>query len=267
MRSAVVTGSMGFLGRHFVAELRDRGVAVVSYDLDRGEDCLHLFRTTGSQHSYDLVIHAAARSPHRVGIDTDPGSHIYNRLLDAAMFDWAIRTRQRHVLYISSCAAMDTEPDDYGQVKLAGEAMAAKARQCGVNVTVVRPFSGYGEDQSELFPFGAFAARARRRDDPFTVWGDGHQVRDWIHVEDIVGASLAAVYDGTTEPVQLCWGAGTSMLTLAHMMTATYQPKILCQTDKPSGAAYRVGDPTQMLRFYRPTVPIGEGVARALQWE
>jgi nucleoside-diphosphate-sugar epimerase len=166
---------------------------------------------------YDLVVHAAAQSPHRAAIDGDPASTIYNQHLDAAMFDWAVRTGQGRMLYLSSCAAADAEPDDYGLLKLTGERLAAQARRAGLPVTVVRPYSGYGEDQSEDFPFGAFVARAKRREDPFTIWGDGQQVRDWIHVDDVVAGARAVADGGTQEPVELCTGMSTTLRELAQM--------------------------------------------------
>ena len=84
----------------------------------------------------------------------------------------------------------------------------------------LQAFSGYGEDQDDRFPFGAFRARARRRDDPFEIWGDGEQVRDWIHVDDFVGAILAAYEHGVDGPVNLCTGIGTSFNDLAAMFAA-----------------------------------------------
>ena len=264
---ALVTGSAGFLGRHFAAELEARGWDVDRVDLadGRGYDAFDVFRETVPDR-YDLVVHAAARSPHRAAIDGQPASHIYNQMLDAAMFDWAVRTRQYRVLYLSSCAVLDDEPDAYGLVKLTGERMAAQARTADVPVTVIRPYSGYGEDQGADWPFGAFVARARRRADPFEVWGDGSQVRDWIHVDDVVAGAFAVAESGTEEPVSLCTGVGTSMTALASMACAEvgYEPRFAFNLDAPGGVAYRVGDPTVMLRYYTPRVTIHDGVKRAL---
>ena len=278
---ALVTGSAGFIGRHMAAELDRRGYTVFGVDVASRRDCLREFAITHQWYAffaaggtgapdpaepYDLVVHAAAREPHRAAIDGQPDSLIYNQLLDAAMFDWAVCTRQRHVLYLSSCAADDEKPDAYGLLKLTGERMAEQARAAGVPVTAVRPYSGYGEDQDERFPFGAFIARARRRDDPFEIWGDGTQVRDWIHVDDVVGGALAAVEADVTGPVSLCTGVGTSMLQLVAEICAQagYTPWAQLRPDKPGGVAYRVGDPSRMLQFYTPTVDLAEGVKRAL---
>lgn len=262
---ALVTGAAGFVGRHMTVELQTRGWTVDRCDVLLGWDAQDMFRSSTRQR-YDLVVHAAARSPHRAAIDGQPATHLYNQLLDAAMFDWAARTGQGRVLYLSSCVALDEQPDDYGALKLTGERMAAQARRAGVPVTVVRPYSGYGEDQTEDWPFGAFLARARRRVDPFEVWGDGQQVRDWIHIDDVVCGALAVVESGTEEPVSLCTGVGTSMTDVARLAcdVAGYMPEFEFRLDKPTAARRRVGDPTLLHRWYVPQVSIEDGVKRAL---
>lgn len=259
---ALITGSQGFVGRHFEAELERRGWDVQVCDVRFGLDATFVFRVEGDY--FDLVVHAAARAPHRVAIDTQPASHIHNRMLDAAMFDWAVRTGQGRVLYLSSCAVLDEKPDAYGRCKLAGEDVAQHARDAGVPVTVVRPFSGYGEDQSEDFPFGAFIGRARRREDPFELW-NGAAVRDWIHIDDVVAGALAVVDSGTEEPVSLCTGIGTTCADVAALAAkvAAYKPQFVVRGG--TGADYRVGDPTMLHQYYKPSVSLAEGVERALR--
>lgn len=260
---ALITGSMGFLGRHFWHALPRHGWQVDVNDIQAGPGLMELVGRR-EHNRYDLVVHAAAASPHRAAIDGVPASHIYNRMLDAALFDWAVRTGQGRVLYISSCAVLDEAPDAYGLYKLAGETMARHARDAGLPVTVVRPYSGYGEDQSEDFPFGAFVARAKRREDPFSLW-NGAAVRDWIHVDDLVAGALAVVQDGTTEPVSLCTGVGTSCGDVAALVCREvgYMPTFVSQPHRPQGASRRVGDPTAMLELYQPKIDLAEGVRRA----
>jgi nucleoside-diphosphate-sugar epimerase len=304
-RRALVTGSDGMVGRHMDAELERRGWHVDVCDVAHagGVDCLDMFRDDYTV--YDLVVHCAAREPHRLAIDTKPATSIYNRLLDAAMFEWAVRTGQRRVLYLSSSAVYpagaqrgqrgqvpyrlverdtgsgleltrgllealgdpaDIEPADaYGWTKRSGEQMAAAASAAGVPTHVVRPFSGYGEDQGELFPFGAFVARARRREDPFMIWGDGQQVRDWIHIDDVVAGALAVALADERRPVNLCTGVGTSMVELAEMVCAAagYRPGFRFDRRAPGGVAYRVGYPDRLGQLYEPRVSLADGVARA----
>jgi nucleoside-diphosphate-sugar epimerase len=283
---ALITGSAGFVGRHMATELERRGWDVQRCDIADGLDALFLF--TVERDRFDLVVHAAASAPHRAAIDGEAEHFARNVHLDAAMFDWAVRTGQGRVLYLSSSAAYPIrlqdgrygplyeqdihideadEPDAaYGWTKLTGERLAAAARRKGVPVTVVRPFSGYGEDQSENFPFRAIVERVKRREDPLAIWGDGRQVRDWIHIDDVVAGALAVAESGTEDPVNLCTGVGTSMLGLATLacLQAQHSAMITALLDKPAGVAYRVGDPARFHEFYKPTVTLAEGVARAL---
>lgn len=291
---ALVTGHRGFLGRHFRAELIRRGYQVVGVDLDEPEhpgDAMDTFLHGNLR--FDLVIHCAALSPHRKAIDTDPlRVGAYNLMLDAALFDWASRTEPDHLVYVSSCAAypfhlqegsgrvewlteydidlthrMIGNPDSiYGWVKLTGEQLANRYQQAGGRATVVRPFSGYGTDQSASFPFGAFRDRANRRDDPFEVWGSGDQVRDFVHVNDLVAGTLRAVELRIPGPINLCTGVGTSMVELAELFcrVAGYSPQIVTRPGAPGGVQYRVGDPTRMHEFYVPSIDIRRGVTDAL---
>ncbi|MBV9920288.1 MAG: NAD-dependent epimerase/dehydratase family protein [Pseudonocardia sp.] len=297
---ALVTGSAGFVGRHMVAELESRGYLVQTCDL-RYEvgpmDCLDLFRKSDTR--YDLVVHCAFHVGGRAAIDGEPSLLAKNLQIDSAMFDWARRTKPGRVLYFSSSAAYPIdlqalgaantryrlqesdvlhaafedcpigEPDArYGWAKFTGELMAKAARESGVAVSVVRPFSGYGEDQDQTYPFRAIVERARAKEDPFVVWGPGTQVRDWVHIDDVVEGALAVVESGTDEPVNLCTGVGTSMLELAKLCCERvgYSPEFAPQPDKPTGVLYRVGDPTRFHRWtgLTPKVSLEEGVDRAL---
>lgn len=305
---ALVTGSAGFVGRHVQARLLDDGFTVTGVEgpghpAREGHyfDALDLFQN--AEERYDLVVHAAASSPHRRAIDTEPRHLPYNVQLDAAMLAWATRTRPGHVFYLSSSAvypaALQAEAasrdgtrltenmaradildnlrapyDTYGLTKLVGETMVEATRACGVPVTVLRPFSGYGEDQSEDFPFGAIVERARRHEDPLTVLGTGDEVRDWVHVDDVVEAIGRLYKTQATGTYNVCTGVGTSMLQLAQMahVQAGYAPEVTTarQTDtqpvgQRPGVLYRVGSPSRLHRHYYPRVSLAEGIRRRLE--
>jgi nucleoside-diphosphate-sugar epimerase len=288
---ALVTGAAGFVGRHMAAELQHRGYDVEHCDrCFARDDALDVFRHETIV--YDLVVHCAFHVGGRAAIDGEPLLLARNLELDASMFDWAVRTGQRRVLYFSSSAAypvrlqssawrghrlressirldcydIGTPDARYGWAKLTGEHLARAAAEASLPVHVVRPFSGYGEDQSLDYPFPTFIDRARLREDPFPIWGPGTQVRDWIHISDVVAGALAVVDADVREPVNLCTGVGTSMLDLAAMACGQvgYAPEFATKPDAPTGVAYRVGDPTRFHDIYKPLVALDEGVARAL---
>ena len=176
-------------------ELDRRGFDVLGVDLKRGHDCRALFRN--DDRHYDLVVHCAFHVGGRAAIDGDASLLAKNLQIDSSLFDWARRTKQGRVLYFSSSAVYpvllqqlgtlnEMHEDDiefdapeladgrYGLAKITGELMAAAARECGVQVSVVRPFSGYGELQDETYPFRAMVERARRTTVPQIFIGDTH---------------------------------------------------------------------------------------------
>lgn len=288
MKRALVTGSQGFIGRHLCHALVLADYRVLGVDQDR--DALTFFHTYDPLlPHYDVVFHCAAVGADRGSIDKTPLALAANLELDAAFFQWADRVRPGRVVYLSSSAAYPTvlqqpasghrlterdinlrhpqAPDGiYGWIKLTGERLAALAQAAGVSVSVVRPFSGYGEDQGTRFPFGALAARAQAREDPFTVWGSGEQVRDFIHVDDITAALMVIISEGIDGPVNLGSGRGFSPLTLAEMfcVEAGYRPRFK-PTGQHEGVSYRVADPRAMEEFYVPKVSLEEGVERMMR--
>jgi nucleoside-diphosphate-sugar epimerase len=288
----LLTGASGFVGRHLHRALADRGDDVLPIDLEPtatvySGDALDYFRRDNTR--FDLAIHCAAMVGGRASIDGSPLGVGTNLALDAWYMRWLIRTGTPRAVFFSSSAAYPValqqpgpvrrlheedinlahmqEPDaSYGWAKLTGEKLATYAEAEGCRILIPRPFSGYGEDQAPCYPFPAFIQRARRRDDPFEIWGSGDSTRDWIHISDLVGATLALLDADVTGPVNLGWGRATSFDDLARTVTtaAGYQPAYKHRQDAPQGVHHRVSDPTRMLDHYTPRVTLEEGVRRAL---
>jgi nucleoside-diphosphate-sugar epimerase len=156
----------------------------------------------------------------------------------------------------------------YGWAKLTGEYLASFAQEAGIKVFVFRPFSGYGADQDLDYPFPAFVKRAAEHQDPFEIWGDGNQTRDFIHIDDIAAAVWTAVTDSSDRiyrhcnPCNLCTGRETSFNELAVLMTraAGYEPTLRHRLEMPQGVKYRHGDPGRMFEFYKPKITLGESI-------
>lgn len=287
---ALITGSSGFVGTNFRNYLVSHGWEVTPVDITTGYDARAFFRNDKGREKFDLALHCAAVVGGRTVIDGYPLAQAINFELDAAFFRWALGARPNHAVYFSSSAAYPTHlqspgntgalaehlidlvgipglPDQlYGWAKLTGEKLALLAYEDGLNVHVVRPFSGYGSDQPSTYPFPAFIDRALRRDGTFTVWGNGAQTRDFIHIDDIVQAVMKMVEENIPGPVNLGTGRPTSMLELARIVTARagYSPEFKTFPDKPSGVHWRVADTTRLNKFYEPSVSLESGISRAL---
>ncbi len=287
---ALVTGSSGFVGRHFVPFLQKRGYQVTEIDIKTGKDCRDFFKNSSEQ--FDLVVHLAAIVGGRATIEGEPLSVATDLSIDAEMFNWAIKTQPSKIVYYSSSAAYPTQlqehgldmklqedmidlenvknPDEsYGWAKLTGEMLANYARKAGINVYVFRPFSGYGFDQDLNYPFPSFVKRVLDKVENFEIWGDGSQVRDFIHIDDVVAGTMAFVDNNIQIPVNLGWGRPTSFNELAELFfeISGWRPRngITHLLDKPKGVMYRCSNNTRMLEIYQPKITLEDGIREALE--
>ena len=280
----LITGDAGFVGRNFRKHLESH--EIVGVDIVNGLDARDFFRTDNTH--FDQVIHLAAVVGGRKMIEGSPLALAVDLSIDAEMFSWALRTKPKNISYFSSSAAypiflqapgmpatrlqesfidlsfIQTPDMTYGWAKLTGEMLATHARAEGLKVQVFRPFSGYGEDQALDYPFPSFIARGLQRKNPFEIWGDGNQVRDFIHIDDICKAVITA-WETDIETVNLATGRPTSFNELARLVAdaAGYKPDFKHLEAEPVGVAYRVGNPSLIKTFYIPTISLEEGIQRA----
>jgi len=280
----LITGHRGFVGRYFVKKYQDHDITGV--DLKDGNDCRDLFRQS-DQH-FDMIIHLAAIVGGRATIEGSPLSVANDLSIDAEMCQWALRTKPNRVIYFSSSAAYPTQlqtqpyqlkesdidlndirnPDmTYGWAKLTGEYCLQFLEAQGIRTHIFRPFSGYGTDQDLDYPFPSYIQRGRNRSDPFEIWGDGTQVRDFIHITDVVEAVDQAIKQDITGPVNLGWGRPTSFNELCKIVCKQmgYEPEIKHIIGAPKGVDYRCSDNSKMLQFYMPKVSLEQGVTMALK--
>jgi len=282
----LITGDAGFVGTHFKKALSEH--EIVGVDIKNGLDARHFFATDNTY--FDLVIHLAAIVGGRATIEGSPLSVAVDLAIDSDMFQWALKTRPGRIVYFSSSAAYPiylqdynsnhkliesninlsdvSSPDlTYGWAKLTGEMLAKHAEDKGLRVHVFRPFSGYGEDQSLDYPFPSFIERGAKKENPFKIWGTGNQVRDFIHISDVVNATLEAVKNDIEGPVNLGTGVPCSFNQLAEMVTriAGYNPEFERIIGAPEGVQYRVCNPSKMLSFYKPKISLEQGIELSLK--
>jgi nucleoside-diphosphate-sugar epimerase len=304
--TAFVTGSAGFVGRHMVKTLELQGYDVFTCDTRDQKDPHDMLDVLPKlDHKFDLVVHCAYLVGGRQTIEGIPMALPYNLSLDAAIAQWALQTQQGRLLYFSSSAAYPIkyqnpeewsapmqlqaqlnggflpltedliewdnceEPDaNYGWAKITGERVMQAAMQSGLRCHIVRPFSGFGEDQGLEYPFRALAERAKKRANPFEVWGTGEQIRDWIHISDVIEGSLAVVAADEYRPVNLSTGRGVSIIELAKMMCAEikHEPAFQPVKEAPTGVHARVGDPERFKSIYTCKIPLEDPVIRIMRW-
>jgi len=258
--------------------------------------------------TYDLIIHCAAVVGGRLKIEGDPLAVATDLAIDSDFFNALASSKTKaKIIYFSSSAVYPIEfqqrkvhcklaesmvhfngnkigmPDQtYGFSKLAGEFLAKQAvEKYGLDCIIYRPFSGYGEDQSFDYPFPSIIKRVVGGDDPIRIWGTGDQVRDFIHIDDIVECVLQTMdMLKPGEVLNLGLGEGVSFYQLAmkagsvlqsftdkidnYPWKGCYVPTMRFNFDisKPEGVFYRVADTWKMSQFYKPKVSLEEGIRR-----
>ena len=253
-----------------------------------------LAHAAAATEKYDVVYHFAAPVGGRVTIEGDPLFNAGSLAIDADLFKHFAKYGNADLIVYPSSSAVygvslqagdgqmlsesDFHPADltwrapdemYGFTKMAGEVLAWKYAGYGHNVLCIRPFSGYGEEQSTDYPVPSIAQRAKRREDPLTVWGSGSQTRDFIHVDDLVGATEARISAGVEGYQSMNVGTGVQMsfIEAAKMMAGLvgYEPAIASDETQPFGVMSRYCNPRMMLAHYKPAVGIDEGFRRVIE--
>ena len=123
----------------------------------------------------------------------------------------------------------------YGQTKLECEFLAEKYTEEGLNVIGLRYFNIFGKGQTGSYA-GVITQFMRQLSDqkPPIIFGDGLQVRDFIHVEDIAEANLKIMLSDTnTGFFNIGTGVGTKIIDLAKIMIQIVDGKFEPKFDGP----------------------------------
>jgi UDP-glucose 4-epimerase len=250
----VVTGGAGFIGSHVVDALLAAGATVhvldnlssgqtanLSMALARGAE-LHAADVTDEDETVRVmtlagprvVIHLAAQIDVRRSVDRPAFDATVNVAGTAAVLEAARRAGVPRVV-LASTAAVYGQPDKlptperaplrpltpYGTAKAAAEAYLDLYRRLyGLSTLTLRMANVYGPRQDPHGESGVVAifngAAAEQR--PVTVHGDGHQTRDYVHVDDVARAFLLAAGTATTGAVNIATGRETSVRQLAELL-------------------------------------------------
>ncbi len=260
------------------------------------EDCRDYFRRVADD-DFQYCFHLAAVVGGRLMIEYSPLAVAEDLAIDASYWQWAARTRPAQSVCFSSSAAYPIRfqqeggyqllqedmidlrgdigmPDmSYGWAKLTHEYLAHLAlEKHGLNSVIYRPFSGYGEDQDDAYPFPSICKRVLQNQGKpvLTVWGTGEQMRDFIHIEDCVDGVLQTmdlIHDAGA--LNLSTGVLTSFKQFARQAAEIcgYEPQVVGASDKPAGVFARAGDTTKQRRLgFSWTIDFRKGLQRAMDY-
>jgi UDP-glucose 4-epimerase len=168
----------------------------------------------------------------------------------------------------SSIPIHETDPkrpeSPYGVDKLAADNYArVYGARFDVPVVVLRYFNVYGPG-ANAGVIRAFAERARAGE-PLVIHGDGEQTRDFVHVDDVVRATLAATEtEDTGRAFNVGTGERTSIAELADLV-AERAPTSVAVEHAPSRSgdvdhSQAAIDRARSALDYQPAVGIREGI-------
>ena len=244
----------------------------------------------------DTVFHLAADHGGRGYIANYPANCATNMALDNVVYEAAVANDVDRICFASSACTYPTDiqqerqrlreemvsfderggayaDEVYGWAKLMGErSLQAYEEQYDIDASIVRIFTAYGPRENETHAIIALIAKAYAGQDPYRVWGDGEQTRNFTYVEDITRAlRLAAENVTDATPVN----AGISDYISINQVARTvfdrlgWEPdEVEYLTDKPVGVRHRAADTTRAeeLLGWEPRHTLQDGIDRTVDW-
>lgn len=296
----LVTGGAGFIGSHLVAALVDRGCAVRVVDnLSTGRlsnlagvgDRIEFLHgdladpdvATAAVRDIEVVFHLAALPSVPLSFDEPWRAHESNMDATVRLLDACLRQRVNRFVFSSSCAVYGDSPvmpkretmavaatSPYAAAKLGSEQyVLAFARAGKLHGVALRYFNVFGPRQDPLSPYSAAIPRflaAVARDEPVTIYGDGEQTRDFVHVSNVVEANLLAATTPAASRNVINVGSGrqTSLNSLLDSIgTVTGLPvRRVMAPKRPGDVRHSVADVSWAgaIIGYRPTMSLEDGL-------
>jgi nucleoside-diphosphate-sugar epimerase len=250
--------------------------------------------TRAAMKGIEVVFHLAADHGGRGYVDLHQAGPASNLFLDGLVFWEAVKAGVEKVVYASSGCVypnyMQTDPqkeiylveDDvkpphdadnmYGWAKLMAElTLQAYHRENKLGAASLRYFTVYGPRGVENHAVIAMIARAFIGQNPFDVWGNGMQIRNWTYVDDIVSGTILAaekINDGTA--VNLGTMERVRVIDAARMVLefSGHKAEIRLRPDMPTGPVNRVADNklAKKLLGWEPKMAFRDGLRKTMDW-
>jgi UDP-glucose 4-epimerase len=274
----LVTGGSGFIGRHVVSELAGAGAHVRVIDLQPhpdpeveiviGDLIEPEVIAASLEGGIDAIVHLAAQTSVLKSVEHPELTQRTNVTATAALLEAARVAGVKTLVFTSTNAVVGPMEGPaisessrlrplapYGATKAAGEMlMSAYTETLGLRCACLRLTNAYGPGMQAKDSIVARLMRAIRTGATFEIYGDGTQVRDYVHVSDIVAAMRLALGDESWRgPTVIGTGASLSVL------------EVIAAVEQASGAGVSVrhgpAKPGEM-----PAVIVDNSRARAAGW-
>jgi UDP-glucose 4-epimerase len=304
----LVTGGCGFIGSHLSEALCAAGHEVVVFDdlsTGRRENIAAIIGSVrlviGDVRDFESVLEAAC------GVDCifhmaalvsvvesveNPGKvHDINLTGTLNVLRAAAKAGVGRVIFASSCAVygetqispqaeslLPSPQSPYAVSKAASEQyMGVFAHIFGIKAVSLRYFNVYGPRQDPSSVYSGVISRfvmCMGRQKPPTVYGDGGQTRDFVHVDDVVAANLAAMESGNTwagEILNIGTGRATTILELVDILSKALNCNVAPEfaPARPGEVRHSLADNSlaKKLLGFTPKFDIASGIERMLKYK
>lgn len=301
----LVTGGAGFVGHHLVRALAARGDDVVVLD-DFSTGTRERLAESGASRvvegdlrdgpglasalaGRDVVLHHAAIASVARSMADPIETNAVNVDGTVRLMVEAAAAGVRRVVFASSSAVYGSGPtlpkretdvpepqSPYATSKLAGEHYVHNLGAAhGIETVALRYFNVYGPGQDPDAEYAAVIPRFMTlalADQRPVIYGDGRQSRDFVHVDDVVAANVAAAEAPRLTGLTVNIGSGrrTSLLDLVEAVGLAVDRALSPVFEAPRAGDVRdsqadVGLAADRLGF-RATVDLADGIGRTLAW-
>jgi UDP-glucose 4-epimerase len=299
---ALVTGGGGFIGSNIVRALLARGDEVVVLDNFLSghrenlaglnvrlieADIRDSSAVQGAIAQCATVFHLAASVGNVRSIEQPHQDSEINVLGTLNVLEAAREAAVEKIVFSSSAGIFGelktipikedhpAEPDSpYGVSKLAAEKLClAYSKLYSIEAVCLRYFNVYGPHQrfdayGNVIPIFAFHLY---RGEPITIFGDGEQTRDFVHVSDVVLANLkAADYRGASGVFNIASGSRITINRLATLMRAISgcNTPIVHSASRKGDVRHSLADisAARSVLGYEPAMTLERGLDDYLSW-
>lgn len=252
---SLVTGGAGFIGSHIVDFLINAGHEVRVIDNETAPTHEHFYHNPKAEYhkldiadyentrqlynEVDYVFHCAAESRIQPTLLNPLLAVRTNVLGTGTVLQCAREAGVKKVMYSSTSSAYglasepplsEDMPEDclnpYSVSKVSGEKLCSMyTKLFGLKTVIFRYFNVYGEREPVKGPYAPVVGlflRQHKAGGPLTVVPDGHQRRDFTHVNDVVKANILGMekdHDQYGEVFNVGTGTNHSVLELAAMIS------------------------------------------------